>query len=215
MRSRENRSRIKKKATVRSQVRFAVIAALLGVFVYRFILINGNIPSGSMENTLMPGNRVFGLRISYLFRKPQRGDIVVFRSPLDKSRLFSKRIIGLPGETVRISRGVVYVDGAPLIETYVKDWTRFDDGFLFHVPMNAYLMLGDNRNNSDDSRFWPADALRHGLVFSTRAAVPYAYVEKKDIIGKIYICYWPLKEAGSVYQEKTRVGEGTVKLDSL
>ena len=128
-----------------------VIAFLLGHFVY----INARVPSGSMEETIMTGDRVFGNRLAYIKDDPERFDIVIFKYPDDESRLFIKRVIGLPGEVVEIKDGKVYIDGSP---------TPLDDSFIpekmvgsygpYTVPENCYFMLGDNRNDSKDSRSW-------------------------------------------------------------
>ena len=129
------------------------------------------VPTGSMENTIQPGDRLLGLRLTYLFSDPQRGDIAVFRYPVDealgKKTNYIKRIIGLPGETVEIRQGKIYIDGSdtPLEEDYLKEeWTVKNDGFTFEVPDDCYLMLGDNRNNSSDARYWAIKALQAGVA---------------------------------------------------
>ena len=107
----------------------------------------------------MPGDRLLGLRLTYLFSDPQRGDIVVFKYPVDESVNYIKRIIGLPGETVEIRDSKVYINGSetPLEEDYLKEeWVDVNDGFTFQVPEDCYLMMGDNRNDSSDARYWQA-----------------------------------------------------------
>jgi signal peptidase I len=128
-------------------------AFLLALFINKFIILNEEIPSGSMENTIMTGDRVFTYRQAYLFSDPKRGDIIVFPFPDDESVDYIKRIIGLPGETVEGKDGLVYIDGEPLEESYVKEEINEDFG-PFQVPEDSYFMMGDNRNDSADSRYW-------------------------------------------------------------
>ena len=148
-----------------------VIAFLLGHFVY----INARVPSGSMEETIMTGDRVFGNRLAYLFDDPERFDIVVFKYPDDESQLFVKRVIGLPGETVEIKDGKVYINGSetPLDDSFTPETPTGDYG-PYVVPEGSYFMLGDNRNHSGDSRFWKQP-----------------YVEKEKIVGKAIFRYFP------------------------
>ena len=121
------------KAEILSWVEVIVIAVVLALFIDNFIIINATVPSGSMEQTIMTGSRVLGTRFSYWFKDPQRGDIVVFKYPIDeakgKNTKYIKRIIGLPGETVEIREGAVYIDGEKLEETYINGtWTKRNDG---------------------------------------------------------------------------------------
>ena len=132
----------------------SVVAALL---INNFILLNAKVPSGSMENTIMTGDRLFGFRLSYLMEDPKRGDIVIFKYPDNESINYIKRIIGLPGETVTIKDSKVYINNSatPLKEDYLKEeWVIANDGMQFQVPEGCYFMMGDNRNNSKDSRYW-------------------------------------------------------------
>jgi signal peptidase I len=130
-----------------------VLAFGLAMFINKVVIYKVKIPSGSMENTIMVGDRVITYRLAYLFGEPKRGDIVVFPFPDDESEDFIKRIIGLPGETVEGKNGLVYVDGVPLDEPYVKDKLDSDFG-PYKVPADSYFMMGDNRNMSKDSRYW-------------------------------------------------------------
>lgn len=112
----------------------------------------------------------------YLFHPPNRGDIVVFRFPKDNHRDFIKRIIAVPGDTVEIKQGKVYVNGRALKETYIKEPPRYDMP-LQRIPPDSYFVLGDNRNNSDDSHVW-------GIVPS------------QNIVGKPWATVWPPKDWG-------------------
>ena len=151
---------------------FVVIVVLI---VNNFLLINAKIPSESMEQTIMTGDRVFGNRLAYLFDKPKRFDIVIFKYPDHEKELFIKRIIGMPGETVEIRDGKVYIDGAkePLDDSFTPEEPLGDYG-PYVVPEDSYFMLGDNRNYSKDSRFWNNP-----------------YVAEDKILGKAVLRYFP------------------------
>ena len=160
-----------------------VVAVAIAFVVNEFLIVNAKIPSGSMENTIMTGDRVLGSRLVYKMHDPERFDIVVFHYPDDEKQLFIKRIIGLPGETVDIVDGKVYIDGAeePLDDSFIKDGITGNFTGSFQVPENCYFMLGDNRTNSKDSRYWN----NH-------------YVQKNKILGKAYVRYWPIWKAGLI-----------------
>ena len=113
-----------------SWVRIFVVAIALALCINNFLIINANVPSGSMENTIMTGSRMIGLRTAYWFKEPQRGEIIIFKYPDDESENFVKRVIGLPGEKVTIKDSKIYINDSkePLKETYL--------------------------NNSKDSRLW-------------------------------------------------------------
>ena len=155
-----------------------VIAFLLGQFVY----INARVPSGSMEQTIMTGDRVFGNRLAYKTKDPERFDIVIFKYPDDPSQLFVKRVIGLPGETVNIVDGKVYINDSeePLDDSFCPETPQGSFG-PYEVPEGCYFMLGDNRNHSMDSRYWMN-----------------TFVEKDAIEAEVAIRYWPLNKIGTV-----------------
>jgi signal peptidase I len=139
-----------------------------------FVLITGTIvqarviPSASMERTLLIGDHLLMSRLGYdaalpfthyhvrLWREPRRQQVVIFRAPIPGSdEDFIKRLIGMPGDTVEIRRGVVYINGAPLTETYRRDPPKDDDKYgPVTVPPQNYFVLGDNREDSWDSRGW-------------------------------------------------------------
>lgn len=147
-----------------------------------FLIVNAQIPSASMENTIMTGDRLIGNRLAYINKIPKRYDIIIFQYPDDKSTLFIKRIIGLPGETVKIIDGKVYIndDTTPLDDTFVKEAPVGTYG-PYYVPGDSYFVLGDNRNNSLDSRFW----------LNT-------YVTDEEILGKAVFRYYPFNQIGKV-----------------
>lgn len=163
------------KSEIMSWVRCIVLAVLLAVFVSEFLIVNSRIPSGSMENTIMTGDKLIALRTFYWFEDPKRGDIVVFEYPDDPSELFIKRIIGEPGDKVEIIDGKVYINDSrePLKEDYLKEPMEGSFG-PYTVPEDCYFMMGDNRNDSLDSRFWNDK-----------------YVKKDAILGKAKLQYYP------------------------
>lgn len=164
-----------------------IIIAIVVVWgLKRFVIINANVPSGSMENTIMTDSNLIGFRLAYSFSDPKRGDIVIFPDPDKKEdekgqvEKLIKRIIGLPGDTVEIKKGHVYINGELLEEDYVKeDWSdgTGSDGISVVVPEGCYFMMGDNRKTSLDARFWENK-----------------FVKREDIIGKAWLVYWPFSE---------------------
>ena len=156
-------------------VKMIIFVLIFVLVVNNFLIINAKIPSPSMEDTIMTGDRIFGNRLAYMFGDPQRFDIVIFRYPDDESQLFIKRIIGLPGETVEIIDGKVYIDGSetPLDDSFTPETPTGNYG-PYTVPENCYFMLGDNRNNSNDARDWQTH-----------------YVRRDEILGKAWFRYYP------------------------
>ena len=167
------------KSTLREYFESVCVAVILALFVRTFVVQAFKIPTGSMENNLLIGDHLLvnkfvfaptltGLEESLLPIDPiRRGDIMVFKFPEDPTRDFIKRVIGLPGETIELKGKTVYVDGKPLEEPYVR---FFPDAMLSEasiagtdprrqfgpvtVPADNFFMMGDNRDNSEDSRFW-------------------------------------------------------------
>ena len=157
-----------------------VAAVLIALAIDNFVIVNAQIPSGSMENTIMTGDRVIGNRFAYSFSDPQRFDIIIFRYPDDESQLFIKRIIGLPGETVEIRDGKIYLNGSdePLEDVQTKE-TMVGSFGPYTVPENSYFVMGDNRNNSSDSR---TDMVGN--------------ITRENIIGKAWLRIWPVSDFG-------------------
>ena len=153
-------------------------AVILAFLIDTFVIVNAQIPSGSMENTIMTGDRVFGNRLAYKFSDPKRFDIIIFKYPDDESQLFIKRIIGLPGETVEIHDGNIYINGSdtPLEDVDIKEPMEGSFG-PYTVPEGCYFVMGDNRNNSRDSRYWEN-----------------TFVSEDAILGKAVLRYWPLNK---------------------
>jgi signal peptidase I len=187
-----------KKSTLREYFESIVIAVILALFIRTFVVQAFKIPTGSMENNLLIGDHllvnkfIVGPAPSALERRLlpigsiERGDIVVFKYPEDPERDFIKRIIGLPGETVELREKVVFIDGKRLDEPYVHflEPPGTDSGFHevtssdvrerygpVTVPANQYFAMGDNRDNSQDSRYW-------------------GFLPREYIKGKALIIYW-------------------------
>lgn len=158
-----------------SWIETIAFALILAFAINNLVIVNATVPTGSMENTIMPKDRIIASRLSYKFSEPERGDIVVFKYPDDETVLYVKRVIGLPGETIQVKEGKVYINNStyPLEENYLKE-TPFGDFGPYTVPDGCYFMMGDNRNNSLDSRYWEN-----------------TFVEKKKILGKVFIKYFP------------------------
>ncbi|MFA9378700.1 MAG: signal peptidase I [Lachnotalea sp.] len=151
-----------------------IIATFIIVYFFNtYIIVNAQIPSGSMETTVMTGDRVIINRLAYLKEKPQRGDIVDFVYPDDGKTPYLKRIIGLPGETIEGKKGVIYINGDRLKDNYTDEIFKDDFG-PYRIPKGCYFMMGDNRNDSWDSRFWQNK-----------------FVKLKDITGKEEVSYFP------------------------
>jgi len=133
-------------------------AAIFAVFISTFVIINAEVISGSMEPTIMTKDKVIGFRQAYLLSEPKRGDIIMFRAPDSPDEApYVKRVIGLPGETVRIDGGKIYINYAvnPLDESvYLKVVPNSEKDNVYEVPQNSYFVLGDNRNKSLDSPLW-------------------------------------------------------------
>ncbi len=179
---------------VLSWVWMLVIVVVIVVVLMTVILINARVPSGSMEPTVMTKDRLIGFRFSYWFRDAQRGDLVLFRYPVDEDEMFIKRVIGLAGETVDIRDGKIYIDGSdtPLDENYLAEaWTWNNDGLHYEVPEDCYFVLGDNRNHSADSRVWAEAAIEEGLAATPEEAEKYTYVTQKELQGKAIFTYYP------------------------
>lgn len=187
----------KKRSLLRELLSFVEIfiaAFILAQLMTHFVLINAEVPSESMENIIEPGDRLFGFRLAYVFDGPERFDVVIFRYPVDETQNFIKRVIGLPGEKIEIRKGKIYVDDSdtPLDEPYLPEaWTDDNDGYVFEVPEDHYLMLGDNRNISSDARFWAGEALSSGIADNKDQAQEYTYVDSEQIIGRAILKYYP------------------------
>lgn len=192
--------RSRSKSAVREYTEAIIIAVLLALFIRAFVVQAFKIPSGSMKQTLLVGDHIlvnkfiFGIRMPILnkeiihFKDPDRQDIIVFRYPEDRSKDFIKRVIGVPGDTVRIQDKKVYVNDQLLIEPYVSftdskilpgSVNRRDNMAPVVVPPDHLFVLGDNRDESYDSRFW-------------------GFVNMDDLKGEAFIIYWSWNSEGEL-----------------
>lgn len=192
-RKREMEKKTEARKEVFSWIRMFVIVIVVVFVATKFIIINATVPSGSMETTIMTKDRLIGFRFSYWIDDPERGDIILFAYPVDESQTYIKRIIGLPGETVEIREGNIYIDGSgtPLAEKYLpEEWYLKNDGFYFEVPEDCYFVLGDNRNNSADGRVWAEEAIQSGVASTPEEANQYSFVSRDKIKGKAIFTYF-------------------------
>lgn len=145
-----------KKKVIKEIFCYVIIIAtayLVAVAVNKFVLINAYVPSSSMERVISPGDKIIGNRLAFLFKEPQRGDVVIFKFPDNEEELYIKRIIGTPGDKVQIVDGELFINDEKIIEDYLYEPMVGNYG-PYYVPDNSYFMLGDNRNISGDARFW-------------------------------------------------------------
>lgn len=173
------------KSELREYLEALVISLGLAVVIIAFIAQSFLVEGSSMEPSLHHAQRLLVEKISYRFSTPKRGEVVVFRYPSDQSRKFIKRIIGLPGDEVSIKNGFLYLNGVRLNENYINGptygtYSAPTFGPVL-VPEGHFFVLGDNRRNSDDSRY-----------------PDVGFVPKKNLVGKALFVYWPLTQIGSV-----------------
>lgn len=182
----------KQKSVFREYAEAIIIAIALALFIRTFVIQAFKIPSGSMLPTLQIGDHllvnkfIYGVRMPFTgttlipFKEPKRGDIIVFRYPKDRSTDYIKRVIGLPGDEVSIRDKRVFINGEKLDDPYGHfstpnimpgSITPKDNFGPVKVPEGKYFVMGDNRDNSLDSRFW-------------------GFVDDTDILGKAMIIYW-------------------------
>lgn len=185
-------SSVKRKSVAREWIESIVIALILALFIRQFIIQAFKIPTGSMRATLLEGDRIlvnkfiYGAKIPFTdlrlpaLREPKRGDVIVFIYPKDPKKDFIKRLIALPGETVEIKNGSIYINEVfnkePLISNhyyYNRPESAYGkEGQVIKVLEDSYYVLGDNSSSSQDSRYW-------------------GFVPKKNVLGKAMVVYWP------------------------
>ena len=166
---------------MRTQLREILGTIILAVVIFlllQFTMQSFIVVGSSMKPDLHDGQRVLINKVTYIFHGPEWGDVMVFKSPNNRQADYIKRVIALPGDIVEIKMGVVYVNGSPLDEPYIKDQPSYNLAPQ-KIPENNYFVLGDNRNNSNDSH--------NGWT-----------VPRENIIGKAWLLIWPPPEWGLV-----------------
>ena len=170
------------KTEILSWIKLILIILICTFLLRRYVIVNAEVPSSSMENLIEPGDRLVGFRMAYLKEEPKRFDVIIFRYPVDESQSFIKRVIGLPGETVTVKDGKIYIDGKEQTQAVSFCPEEMAGSFgPYEVPEDSYFVMGDNRNNSLDSRYWDN-----------------TYVKKEAILAKAGFRYWPLNKVGFV-----------------
>lgn len=170
-----------------------IYALIIAFFIRTFIAQPFKIPTSSMVPTLRPNDRIFVNKFIYgakfplvnvrlpKIRDPKRGDIIVFKSPVESNKFLVKRLVGEPGDIVEIKNQHLWINGEPVKEPlilqkipYYNKGTYAVTGNPIHVPEDSYFALGDNSLNSVDSRYW-------------------GFVPKKNLAGKVFLIHWPIK----------------------
>lgn len=178
------------KSIAREWIESIIIAFIMAMVIRTFVIQAFKIPTGSMRMTLLEGDIIlvnkfiYGAKVPFFniplpkMTSPQRGDVIVFIYPEDPKKDFIKRLVGLPGETVEIINGTIYINDKPLVSPLFSQryyYNRGDfgrEGQKLVVPGNSFFVLGDNSASSQDSRYW--------------GFVPY-----KNVLGKAMVIYWP------------------------
>lgn len=149
-----------------------IVAAVIALFLITFVMRTFWIPSGSMKPTLTVHDYILVNKLVYRLHPPQRKDVIVFKPPLrDEKKDYIKRIIGLGGESLQVADGKVFINKTPLEEPYINEKPDYTFGPV-KIPQESYFVMGDNRNDSDDSHIW-------------------GFLPKKNIEGKAILIFWP------------------------
>lgn len=183
---------LKKKSVLRDWIESIAVAFLLAMVIRAFVVQAFKIPTGSMRMTLIEGDLIlvnkfiYGAKVPFTnfrlpaLRQPKRGDVIVFIYPLDRKKDFIKRLVGLPGDTVEIKGGSIYINGTPAPEAIFNQIYYYNKGEFgtelgkIIVPKDSYFVLGDNSATSKDSRYW-------------------GFVAKSDLLGQAMFIYWPIQ----------------------
>ncbi|MHB0915291.1 MAG: signal peptidase I [Thermoleophilia bacterium] len=159
---------------------FAIVfgAIFIALAMQAYVIKPFQIPSESMEPTIMPGDRILVNRLAYRYGDIERGDVIVFRSPENPDIDFVKRVIAIEGDTIEISNHMVIVNGEALSESYIGPWLKPNEEIFTErdVPEGKVFVMGDNRDNSEDSRLWETGP----------------WLDEEAIIGEAMLTYWPL-----------------------
>ncbi|OGE32140.1 signal peptidase I [Candidatus Daviesbacteria bacterium RIFCSPHIGHO2_01_FULL_44_29] len=161
------------------------VCLVVGIVIYWQIAQPHKVSGLSMFPTFHNNDYIITNKIGYKFNQPKRGDIVVLTNPRDLSEAFIKRIIGLPEDRVKVQEGHVYINGEKLVESYLASTSStppgafLTEGSEVFVPEGSFIVLGDNRTASSDSREW-------------------GFVPRQDIIGQVFLRYWPKESVGFI-----------------
>lgn len=181
--------RLKKGIAILDALEPVVLAFAVFMMVYLVLAQPHKVDGNSMYPTFHDKEFILTDKISYRAHEPQRGDVVVFHAPEPFTSDFIKRIIGLPGETIMVKGGKTYINGKILPEPYLPagletvEKTTLREGVPYQIPGGRYMVFGDNRNFSSDSREWGS-------------------ITRKSIVGKAWITYWPLDRMRIIQHEK-------------
>lgn len=162
-----------------------VFSIAIFLFIYLLVLQPHKIKGDSMVPNFLNGEYLLTDKLTYRFGEPQRGDVIVFEAPGTNGEEFIKRIIGLPGESILIKQGKIYINGKLLSEAYIPSTSPTDSGnFLKEgqetlIPNDKFVVFGDNRRASSDSRAW-------------------GFVAKDKITGRAWVIYWPISKVGVI-----------------
>ena len=178
----------KRSMTIRRVLKKTALACAISLFLFTVFFQSFWIPSISMQNTLKVLDRILVFK-PHVKWAPSRGSVVVFKFPLEPNRYFVKRIVGLPGDTVEIVSGKVFINNYAITEPYVDYHDNCSMEKLI-VPKDQYFVLGDNRPHSQDARYWPRWA---------------RFVPKENLVGPVLIRYWPLERFGIVPWEDSDI----------
>ncbi len=181
-------------STIVDIIETIVVAAAIFIVVYLFLLQPHQVKGASMEPNFHDGEYILTDKITYRFGEPQRGDVVIFKSPTNPDVDFIKRIVALPGERIEIKNNKVIIfnnqnpDGITLSEPYeimepIAGGSHLREGKIVKVPVGNYFVFGDNRTHSFDSREWGP-------------------LKKSEIIGKAWVRYWPLSKISLIKRFK-------------
>jgi signal peptidase I len=189
--------KLRKKSVVREYAEAILVAVLLALLIRTFVVQAFKIPSGSMIPTLEVGDHILVNKFIYRFTDPKRGDVIVFKYPVDESRDFIKRIIAVGGEDLHIAAQKIYVNcrpPEPSCRPIDDPWGKWEERFglsettSVKVPADSYFVMGDNRNNSQDSRYW-------------------GFVKRDKLKGRAFLIYWSWDgERGGPVWERVRWG---------
>lgn len=210
----------KSKVFAREYLDPFIVAGIAAFLLITFVARTYYIPSGSMEPTLKIGDVLLVNKFEYRFTQPREGDIVVFPPPIPSPDDFIKRVIGVPGDTLRIQNGTVYVDGKALVEPYIKEKPAYnlviknygiyvDNGAGYQpldpatanvppradwsapdrIPKNCFFMMGDNRNDSEDSHMWGFAQDAGHFATGPLAGTPAHFT------GRAFLIFWPITHA--------------------